>query len=82
MMGAMSKWVALPLKALEAEAWAVQEGVQLAWELGLREIIIKGDAQVVIKALQNSKSARGLSRKLFRARCKALATLRRGLHLM
>ena len=60
----------------------MQEGVQLAWELGLREIIIEGDVQVVIMALQNFESCHGLFRKLLRALCKALAVLWRGLLLM
>ena len=53
LMDAVSKRVELPLKALEVEVRAVQERIQLAWELGLREVTIEGDAQGVIKALQN-----------------------------
>lgn len=47
-MGALSKRINFPLGALEAEAKAAECGLICAWELGLREVIIKGDSQVVI----------------------------------
>lgn len=51
LLGVMSKRLALPLKALETEAMAVQEGIHFVWDLGLKEIVIESDSLIVIFAL-------------------------------
>lgn len=49
-MGAMTKKLPLPLGALEVEAKTAKEGILLARDLGFKEVIIEGDALMVIKA--------------------------------
>ena len=56
-MGALCKNFPFPLGALEVEAKAAEVGVIFAWELGLREIILEGDSQVVIQAISDPSLA-------------------------
>ena len=56
-MGALSKRFQLPLWPLEIETKAMEEGIQLAKDLSLKEIIIEGDAKQVVMAISDSASA-------------------------
>ena len=53
-MGALCKKVAAPWGALEAEAKAVEAGILLAWDLGLKDIVMEGDSQLVMLVLKGS----------------------------
>ena len=51
----MSKKIELPLDVLEAEAKALEEGMLLAWDLGLKEITLESDSELVMKALSDQR---------------------------
>lgn len=64
LMGAMCKKIPFPLGALEAEAIAAEEGIALARDLGLGEVVIKGDASMVMFALVNPDQSSSSIKKL------------------
>ena len=53
-MGAKWKKVDFPLGVLVAEAKVAEAAILLAWELGLKDIVVEGDSQLVIQALNSS----------------------------
>ncbi|KAL0001855.1 hypothetical protein SO802_015636 [Lithocarpus litseifolius] len=55
-IGAMSKKMDISLEALEVEAKAFEEGILLVGDLGLKDIVLEGDAKVVIDTLAGSSS--------------------------
>ncbi|XP_023898674.2 uncharacterized protein LOC112010558 [Quercus suber] len=52
MMGALSKQISLLWGALEAEAKVTETGIMLAWDLGLKDIVMERDSQLVMNALK------------------------------
>lgn len=50
-IGAMTKKLHLPLGALEVETKAAEEGIILARDLGLGEVVVEGDSMTVMSAL-------------------------------
>ena len=52
-MAALSKKLLYPLGALAAKAKAIEIDIFFSWELGLREIILEGDSQIVMNAIAN-----------------------------
>lgn len=54
MMGALCKKIFLPWGALEVEAKAAKTSILLAWDLGLKDIMVERDSQVMMNALKGS----------------------------
>ena len=48
---ALSKKIKLPLDPIEAEAMAVEMGVQFTKDVGIRDVMVEGDSLIMQRAL-------------------------------
>ena len=56
-IAAMSRKKNLPLRVLEMEAKALEIGVKLVKEVGLRDVVFEGDSQLIINAVHGIREA-------------------------
>ena len=49
---ALSKKLYAPLGPMEIEAKALEEGVNFAWDVGIRDLVVESDSQIVIDAFK------------------------------
>ena len=54
----------MPWSALEAEAKVAEIGIMLAWDLGLKDIVVEGDSQLVMFALKGSVNPASVIQKV------------------
>ena len=66
LMGAMSKKIHFPVVAVEAKAKAMEKRIMLAWDQGLKNIIVEGDSLDVVQALKGITPLLPLSRRLLK----------------
>ena len=53
-MAAMSKKLWVPLGPLEVETKAMEEGIDFAWDVGLRDVVFETDSKMLHKSLTGS----------------------------
>ena len=53
----LNKSLSMPFGPLEIEAKAMEEGVQFAWDMGIRDIVMESDSQIFIYALMGSSDS-------------------------
>ena len=51
---ALSKRLFVPLGPLETEAKAMEEGIMFGWDVGVRDVAVESDSQIVISTLLGS----------------------------
>ena len=53
-VAAMSKKLWVPLGPLEVETKAMEEGIDFAWDVGLRDVVFETDSEMLHKSLTGS----------------------------
>ena len=64
LMDSICKKMLLPLGALESEAKVVEEGIHLAWDLGLKDVIVESDSLSMVNVLRGLGPTPSSTRKV------------------
>lgn len=56
-MASLTQQIPLPFTAIEVEALAARRALEFVVEIGVDQVILKGDLEILIKALQKDSSS-------------------------